>query len=127
MFLLRSTNGWVWYSESEDYGKTWTEMEQTDLPNNNSGVDALLLDDGRLLLVYNPVSKNWGARTPLDLAVSEDNGKTWRSIAHLEDDPGRGVEFSYPAIVKTEDGIAVSYTHNRERIRTWQIPMELIK
>ncbi len=125
--LLRSTNGWVWRSNSEDHGKTWTEMEQTDLPNNNSGIDGLLLDDGRLLLVYNPVGDNWGERTPLDLAVSDDNGKTWESIAHLEDDPAEGNEFSYPAIVKTEDGIAITYTWNRERIRAWQIPMDVLK
>jgi predicted neuraminidase len=98
-------------------------VRATELPNNNSGIDALRLDDGRVLLVYNPVGKNWGARTPLDLAVSVDNGMTWRTVAHLEDDPDQDSEYSYPAIVRTTDGIAICYTWQRERIRCWQIPL----
>ncbi len=120
--LLRTGSGWVWRTDSEDGGKTWAPYVATDIPNNNSGLDALQLEDGRVLLVYNPVGRNWGARTPLDLAVSEDNGHTRKTIAHLEDDPDKDSEYSYPAIVKTEDGIAVSYTWNRTNIRCWQIP-----
>lgn len=120
--LMRSAAGWVWRADSEDGGKTWSAVKPTDLPNNNSGIDLLRLEDGRLLLVYNPVGMNWGPRTPLDLAVSTDNGQTWRSIGHLEDDPDLESEYSYPTIVRTRDGIAVSYTWNRQRVRTWQIP-----
>ncbi len=121
--LLRTGAGTVWRTDSEDGGRTWAPIYVTDLPNNNSGLDALRLEDGRVLLVYNPVGENWGARTPLDLAVSEDNGTTWKTIAHLEDDPDQDSEYSYPAIVRTKDGVAVCYTWNRERIRCWQIPM----
>lgn len=121
--LLRSAAGRAWRADSEDGGRTWSEVRATDIPNNNSGLDVLLLEDGRLLMVYNPISKNWGPRTPLDLAVSTDNGHTWASIAHLEDDPEGKGEFSYPAIVRTEDGVAITYTWRRERIRCWQIPL----
>ena len=124
--LMRSQNGLVWRTDSKDYGQTWDTVSATELPNNNSGIDTVLLDDGRLVLIYNPVGKNWGPRTPLDLAYSKDNGKTWQTIAHLENDPGKDVEFSYPAMVRTKDGIAVSYTWNRERIRTWQIPLDAL-
>jgi predicted neuraminidase len=121
--LLRTGAGIVWRTDSEDGGVTWSTVTATDLPNNNSGIDALGLEDGRVLLVYNPVGEDWGARTPLDLAVSSDNGATWRTIAHLEDDPNEESEYSYPAIVRTESGVAVCYTWRRERIRCWQIPM----
>lgn len=124
--LMRTTAGAVWRVDSKDGGKTWSESYPTDLPNNNSGLDALRLDDGRVLLVYNPVTANWGPRTPLDLAVSSDNGKTWKTIASLENDPAKEVEFSYPAIVHTKTGIAVSYTWNRQRVRCWQIPLEAL-
>ena len=125
--LLRTGAGVVWRTDSTDGGRTWGEVYATDLPNNNSGIDALRLEDGRVLLVYNPVGKNWGARTPLDLAVSDDNGVTWKTIAHLEDDPDQDSEYSYPAIVRTRDGIAVCYTWQRQRIRAWLIPLEALK
>ena len=121
--LLRTGAGIVWRADSEDGGVTWSTITATDLPNNNSGIDALGLEDGRVLLVYNPIGKNWGPRTPLDLAVSSDNGVTWRTIAHLEDDTDKVNEYSYPAIVRTDTGVAVCYTWRRERIRCWQIPM----
>lgn len=35
----------------------------------------------------NYVSKSWGPRTPLCLAVSEDDGKTWKLWATVEDAP----------------------------------------
>ena len=46
--LLRTTGGCIGRADSEDYGRTWTPVRRTDLPNNNSGIDALRLDDGRL-------------------------------------------------------------------------------
>ena len=50
-------------------------MTLTDLPNPNSGTDAVTLLDGRHLLVYNPTAKG---RTPLTVAISAD-GKAWRT------------------------------------------------
>lgn len=124
--LLRSDGGRIWRSDSEDFGKTWTPVRVTELPNNNSGIDVLRLEDGRLFLVYNPIGDNDGARTPLDLAVSTDDGNTWKRIAHLENDPDPDTEYSYPAIVRTKTGIAISYTWRRERMRCWQIPLEAL-
>jgi len=121
--LLRTGAGRVWRADSSDYGATWSSVYDTGLPNNNSGLDALFLEDGRLLLVLNPVGVNWGPRTPLSLAVSHDNGATWRLAAHFEDDPIQSRhEYSYPAIIRTRDGVAVSYTWRRERVRCWAIP-----
>ena len=125
--LLRSTGGRIWRSDSSDGGLTWTPVYATELPNNNSGIETLKLEDGRLLLLYNPVSKNWGNRTPLDLAVSADNGQTWRTIAHLEQDPDLESEFSYPSMARTKDGIAITYTYQRERLRCWQVPLTVLE
>ncbi|MBX7259935.1 MAG: exo-alpha-sialidase [Candidatus Hydrogenedentes bacterium] len=120
--LLRSTGGSIGRTDSLDYGRTWSPVRLTSLPNPNSGIDALRLDDGRVLLVYNPTtSKSWGRRSPLNLAVSSDNGETWTDLTSLETEPG--MEFSYPAIVSTSHGVAVSYTWKRERVRCWQIPL----
>jgi predicted neuraminidase len=125
--LLRTTGGVVGRVDSSDYGRTWSALYRTSLPNNNSGVDVVDLEDGRLVLVYNPVAGNWAARTPLNLAVSTDNGASWRDIASLESEMAteseRRPEFSYPAIVRTRDGVAVSYTWKRQRVRVWRIPL----
>ncbi|MBI2421570.1 MAG: exo-alpha-sialidase [Candidatus Hydrogenedentes bacterium] len=125
--LLRSTAGKVWRVDSEDGGKTWSPIQETELPNNNSGIDVLQLEDGRLLLIYNPIGKNWGPRTPIDLAVSKDNGATWDTIAHLEHDPDPESEFSYPAMVRSAGGIVITYTYQRERVRCWQIPLSALE
>ncbi|MBN2311862.1 MAG: exo-alpha-sialidase [Candidatus Hydrogenedentes bacterium] len=118
--LLRTAGGVIGRADSTDSGRTWSAVRPSELPNNNSGLDALGLADGRVVLIYNPVSANWGARTPLTLAVSRDNGATWENAAHLETEQG---EYSYPAIVAGDQGIVVTYTWKRERVRCWQIPL----
>ena len=122
--LVRSTGGVIGRADSPDGGHSWTQVMPTSMPNNNSGIDLVRLSDGRLLLVYNPVAANWGSRSPLNLALSTDNGVTWRDIASLESEPK--MEFSYPAIVTTSEGVAISYTWKRQRVRVWTIPASAI-
>lgn len=111
--LIRSSEEKVYRSDSSDDGETWCEAYPIDLPNNNSGIDLVKLDNGLLALVYNPVAKNWGPRTPLTLSFSSDNGESWGNDILLETGEG---EFSYPAIVSRENQLHISYTWNRERI-----------
>lgn len=111
--LMRSSSGYLWRSDSGDYGRTWTEAYLTDIPNNNSGIDLIKLSSGLLSLVFNPIGKNWGPRTPLTLATSDNNGVTWYNKIDLESGYG---EFSYPSITESHEGIAISYTINRKSI-----------
>jgi predicted neuraminidase len=96
---------------SEDDGLTWTIMEKTSLPNPNSGIDAVMLRDGRALLVYNHTTRG---RSPLNVAISH-NGDDWYAALVLENQVG---EYSYPAVIQTTDGLVhVTYTWNRVRIK----------
>ncbi len=96
---------------STDQGQTWTAPALLDVPNPNSGTDALTLKDGRHVLVCNPVEKG---RSPLSVLVSRD-GKSWQPAATLETEKG---EFSYPAVIQTADGaVHVTYTWKRQKIR----------
>lgn len=121
--LLRSSAGSICRSDSKDYGKTWSAIYKTDLPNPNSGIDLTKLSDNRLALVFNKDSKNWGERSTLALAISYDNGKTWPLVRDLETG-SEGDEFSYPAVINFQDTIAVTYTWKRENIAFW---MGLVK
>lgn len=117
--LCRSKEGVVVQSWSEDNGKTWSPLTATALPNNNSGTDAVTLADGRQLIVYNhvktPAGKSKGARTPLNVAVSDD-GIHWSAALVLEGSPVS--QYSYPSVIQTSDGyVHVVYTWRRQRIR----------
>lgn len=115
--LLRSTCGRICRSDSCDGGRTWSNVYETGLPNNNSGIDLTKLQDGSLLLAYNPVGKNWGPRCPMTLTRSTDNGLTWKKVTDLETESGR--EYSYPAVITLKNGgAAVSYTWGRKKIAT---------
>jgi predicted neuraminidase len=117
--LVRTTGGVIGRSDSYDNGKTWTPIRKTDLPNPNSGIDAAPLADGSIALTYNPDKEDWGSRSPLSLALSHDNGKTWTDEIDL-DKGKKEDEFSYPAIISWGDSVAVTYTWNRQKIAFWK-------
>lgn len=117
--LCRSQNRAILTAWSKDKGQTWSPLEKTTLPNNNSGTDAVTLKDGRQLLVYNhvlpPGTLAKGARTPLNVAVSKD-GVNWYAAAILEDSPIS--QYSYPSVIQSADGLVhVVYTWRRQKIK----------
>ena len=110
--LGRSRGSRIFTSSSTDGGKSWSKLALLNLPNPNSGTDAVTLADGSHVLIYNHTQQK--ARTPLNLATSRD-GKTWDAALVLESEPG---EYSYPAIIQTADGLLhATYTWKRQRIR----------
>lgn len=110
--LLRTNDTRLWQSTSLDEGAMWSQPKRTPLRHNNSGVDLVRLANGHLVLAYNDCERG---RTPLNLAVSEDEGETWPHQITLEDAEG---EFSYPAIIQTSDrAIHVTYTYRRTHIK----------
>jgi predicted neuraminidase len=119
---VRSTQaiGSVCYADSQDGGVTWTAAKRTSLPNPNSGLDAVALRDGRIVLVYNHTGKG---RSPLNVAVSAD-GTQWNNFLALETEPG---EFSYPAVIQAANGdVHVTYTWNRKNVKHVRIPADRI-
>jgi len=109
--LCRSKQKTIVESWSDDGGKTWGPLKRTQLPNPNSGIDAVTLRNGIGLLLYNNTTTD---RTPLNVAVSAD-GKQWTNGPVLETEPG---EYSYPAVIQTDDGrVHITYTWKRQRIK----------
>lgn len=116
--LCRSDQDRIMEAWSADQGKTWGKLSKLELPNPNSGIDAVTLKNGWQLLVYNPTirGKEWfNSRGKLNVTVSKD-GKEWKDIAILEN--GEKEEFSYPAVIQTRDGkVHISYTYDRKNIK----------
>lgn len=99
------SGGFIWMSTSEDNGRTWSKASATTLKNPNSAIEMIRTIKGNLVLAYNDTSKG---RTPLNVALSEDEGATWPYKKVLESGSG---EFSYPSIIQDKMGyIHVAYT-----------------
>lgn len=110
--LCRSREKRIVETWSSDQGRTWSPVQATTLLNNNSGLDAVTMKNGRFALICNPVERG---RNKLSVLSSTD-GKEWEELIVLEDQP-KG-EFSYPAIIPGKDGtLHMVYTYNREKIK----------
>ena len=116
----------VW---SRDGGRSWGDLSLLELPNPNSGLDAVTLRDGWQLLVYNHNIRTGPSkgRSPLNVAISED-GKKWSAVAELENDPEAPDGFAYPAVIQSRDGLVhVTYTWQRKRIKHVVLDPRLFK
>jgi alpha-L-fucosidase len=113
--LCRSRDNAIIQAFSGDDGNSWGKLTKTELPNPNSGIDAVALKDGWFLLVYNPTIQGNEDRSRLNVAVSKD-GTEWKDALILENE-SKG-EFSYQAVIQTSDGkINITYTYNRVNIK----------
>lgn len=131
--LMRAKDGWIWRCDSRDGGLSWSEIYRTPLENVNSGLDLVRASDGNLYLAMNgksAVAGGWGSRHHLEIKVSGDDGKSWRTfvtLAHsdaLKQPDGRTTEYAYPAIVEARPGwLAVTFTYNRRQIAFAEIPI----
>ena len=128
--ICRTRNSHLATSWSKDNGSTWSKVTLIEgLPNNNSGTDAVTLQDGRHALVYNNFSPllgdKKGVRTPINLALSDD-GIHWTPVLTLEDSPIR--EYSYPAIIQGKDGkLHITFTWRRELIKYMEIDLNKLE
>ncbi len=118
-------------SWSDDGGETWSRMEfLSDLPNNNSGLDAVTLPDGSFAVIYNPFScvdwkkkdeadRNKPLRNPLWISTSSD-GTHWTPQIKLETSPIS--QYSYPSMIVGSDGaLHCVYTWRRQRVKYQRI------
>jgi len=92
MMFIRSNPGYQCLSFSNDRGRSWSAVEKSNIksPVSPASVERIP-KTGDLLLVWNnnggdnPAIK--GKRTPLTVAISKDEGRTWENIKNIEDDP----------------------------------------
>lgn len=100
-------------SESADGGVTWSLAVPIDLPHPGSGIEAILTQSGKLLMIYNDTEKD---RDSLAVSLSEDRGITWTHKRRIEHSPGQ--RFDYPSIVQGKEGLFhVTYSWNTKTIK----------
>ena len=126
---MRTHNAHIATSFSSDGGDTWTPVTLLDIENNQSGTDAVSLQDGRHALIYNnfetlPLTPK-GVRTPCSIALSDD-GTNWQHVLTLEDSPID--QYSYPAIIQGKDGkLHCVYTWRRQRVAYKQVDLNKLR
>ena len=125
----RTRNRHLFSTWSDDSGKTWSDLELLNMPNNSSGTDAVTMKNGEHALIYNHVWPDEGTtksyRSPLNIATSKD-GINWNAALVLED--SKISQYSYPAIIQGSDGMLhCVYTWRRQKIKYVKIdPSELV-
>jgi len=92
-FLRDSEGYWVYRSESEDDGISWTDPGMTAIANPDQTSQAIYLHSGLLMLIYNPsqsMTSEPGAADAsanchhLAIGLSADAGITWQWARMLE-------------------------------------------
>lgn len=109
LMVLRTQLGAVFQTTSADGGRTWSKPQTTGLRAPESCPELLRIPPtGDLLLVwnhseYNPAfGSHYGKRSPLSVAVSRDDGRTWPIVRDIETAPARA--FSNPVACVTRAG-----------------------
>ena len=112
MMFIRTDQNCQYLSYSPDQGETWSRPVPSAIrsPQSPASIERIP-KTGDLLLVWNDNVQTGtptaGKRTPFNVAVSKDEGKTWRNVKALEDDPdGR---YSYTAIEFVGDRVLLAH------------------
>ncbi|MDG1232297.1 MAG: exo-alpha-sialidase [Pseudomonadales bacterium] len=102
---------------SEDSGAHWSTPVRTELPNPDSAVSIINLENGYLLLALNDLEDG---RHRLSLAMG--TADEWTIVKVLEEETATNLdheyEYSYPSMTIDPDGfIHLVYTWNQRRIK----------
>ncbi len=108
LMYIRTTAGVQYFSYSKDKGETWSAVEPSNIKSPCSpAIITRIPSTGDLLMVWNDNGLNQ-KRTPLNIAVSKDDGKTWMKNKVLADKPD-GV-YCYPALHFIDNYVLLCYS-----------------
>jgi hypothetical protein len=111
MLFCRTDAGVQYFSYSEDQGETWSPIVAGNIksPLSPASIERIP-KTGDLLLVWNnnyENSRDGGYRTPYNLAISKDEGKSWEKIKTIESDPDGW--YCYTAIEFLDDHVLLGH------------------
>lgn len=115
MLYRIDTSGFLWRTDSFDYGKTWTNRYKTDIPNPANKPQLLKTNNGIVVLINTPNSKRGlNSRYPLQIWLSDDNMKSWYKKITVSEFPGA---YSYANGFIDERGhLLMAFEFNRHDI-----------
>jgi len=102
LLFCRTQVGCQYISHSTDGGETWEELRPSNIVSPLSPASLKRIPHtGDILLVWNNNAAPWSGwetlrRSPLNVAISRDEGQTWENIRTIADDPTRW--YCYTAI-----------------------------
>jgi len=104
LMLCRTQTGWLYKSVSEDEGETWSEGKPSVFHSSNSPADLLKLPDGRIVITWCNTAdtdlKTFGSiythRGVLHMAISCDDGRTWKGFREIYRIPTRNDQNNMP-------------------------------
>lgn len=128
-------------SRSTDLGRTWSDVQWTNLPMPCTKAYAGILSTGQRYLIGTTVRDHGGQRHPLTIAVSKPGEKVFSNVFRIRDavspkGPGESAEnarLSYPYAVEHENRLYVVYSNcgsrggNRNSGEMAVIPLAALK
>ncbi|MCH8046844.1 MAG: serine hydrolase [Planctomycetes bacterium] len=112
---LRTQLGGPYIAQSSDGGVTWSKAIFSNLEGGESCTALRRLPGTNKLVLFWNNSKylerhhHLGERTPLTAALSEDGGKTWKTIGRIADDPK--AEYANVDCFFTKDHAILTYMY----------------
>ena len=97
------------YSESFDFGNTWSEMALSDLPMIDSKPYAGTLSTGQHYLICS-CAKGIKERNPLTIALTEKGNDKFSKILIIDE----GKTLSYPYAIESNNKLYVAYSSSTE-------------
>ena len=124
MLVRADRTGCIYRTESADRGRSWSNLEPTDIPNPGSKFRLHRLRDGRIILIHNPSarwdSKKYGSsrRNPLAMWISGDDLRTWGYQRILTEFPG-ALQYPDGFVDETEEYVHFAFDYNRHDLIYW--------
>ncbi len=114
MLLRVNPTARLWYAESPDGGRTWTDAVMTDIPNPSNKPKLIPLPGGNIALIHTPNPRlGMDHRNPLSIWISPDDMRTWPYRHIVTDFPG---SYSYADGFYEDGHILFSIEYNRHDI-----------
>lgn len=107
MMFIRASGGIQQLSYSKDKGETWSHIESSNIKSPLSPASITRIPStGDLLMVWNNNGQDQ-KRTPFNIGISKDEGKSWSHIKTLEVDPDGW--YCYTAIHFTDKDVLLGH------------------